>query len=571
MKTGKLSVASMVLCTALLISSQASAANLSKADNLDKRNLPKPEPVPNQLLVSFKSGVSSAEISTQHRNARGRVLKNIRRIGVELVEVSTGTVEEALKAYRKNPKVAFAEPNYRRSLTTLPVPNEGSLPNIPNLFTEQWHLHNSGQGFGEICTIDWNSWQYVCEAPVYWGIPYADIDALKGWGLTQGSPDIKIAVLDSGVECSHPDLSGKCVEQINFATGSSNPDDYIGHGTHVASIAAANTNNQIGTSGVAWEASIGSLKVCAEVEIIPGYYSADCRDGDLAEAIIHAADNGYQVINMSLAGPEDSAVIRNAVEYAWSKGAVLVAGAGNNYDRVIQYPAGYEEVISVASTDHYDNLSSFSTFSNEWVSVAAPGGSISMLDGKGTILAAVPAAYCSWNPDCYDRKSGTSMATPVVAGIAALVWSHIDSPDNAAVRECIEKSAEKTGALGQNFLSWTQHGRVNLYNALLCEQNQGIINENPTALFSSAATGLNVNFTDHSFDPDGTVVSWTWNFGDGGTSTEQNPSHTYAAAGKYTVELTVTDNDGGVSKVFSIEVEVSDSDTTKPKKPKRTR
>ncbi len=570
MKTGKLSVAGVALCTALLICSQASAATLSKVDNPDKKNLPKPEPVPNQLLVSFKSDASSAEISTQHRNTKGKVVKKIRRIGVEVVEVSTDTVEEALRAYRKNPKVAFAEPNYRRSLTTLPPPNEGSLPNIPNLFTEQWHLHNTGQGFGEICTMDLNTFQYVCKAPSYWGIPYADIDALKGWELTQGSADIKIAVLDSGVECTHPDLSGKCVEQINFADGSSNPDDYIGHGTHVASIAAANTNNQIGTAGVAREATIGSLKVCAEVEIIPGYYSADCRDGDLAEAIVYAADNGYQVINMSLAGPEDSAVIRNAVEYAWSKGAVLVAGAGNNYDRIIQYPAGYDEVISVASTDHYDNLSSFSTFSNEWVSVAAPGGSISMFDGKGTILAAVPAAYCGWNPDCYDRKSGTSMATPVVSGIAAMVWSYMDSPDNTKVRECIEISAEKSGALGQNFLAWTKNGRVNLYNALLCEEPPPI-NEHPTALFNSAATGLNVDFSDRSFDPDGTIASWSWNFGDGGTSTEQNPSHTYAAAGKYTVTLTVTDNKDGVSAEFSSEVEVSDSDTTKPKKPKRTR
>jgi thermitase len=248
------------------------------------------------------------------------------------------------------------------------------------------------------------------------------------------------------------------------------------------------------------------------------------------------------------------------VAYAWSKGAVLVAGAGNNYDTVIQYPAGYANVISVASTDHYDNLSSFSTFSKDWVSVAAPGGALSMLDGKGTILAAVPALYCGV-PDCYDRKSGTSMATPVVSGIAAMVRSYRPNLTNAEVRECIEISAEKSGALGQNFLAWTKHGRVNLYNALLCEEPPPE-NEKPTALFNSTIVDLKVDFTDRSFDKDGNIAAWSWEFGDGGgTSIEQNPSHTYQDAGKYTVKLTVTDNRDGVSQ-FTNEVEVSEPDDT---------
>jgi PKD repeat protein len=148
------------------------------------------------------------------------------------------------------------------------------------------------------------------------------------------------------------------------------------------------------------------------------------------------------------------------------------------------------------------------------------------------------------------------MATPVVSGIAALVWSYIQNPTNVKVRECIETTAQQTGALGQDFLAWTKHGRVNLYNALLCTVPQ---NEKPTALFNSAAAGLKVDFTDCSFDSDGTIASWSWEFGDDGTSTEQNPSHTYAAAGTYTIKLTVNDNGGEVSAQFTDEVEVSDS------------
>lgn len=467
MKNWKIT-AGAAFCAVLTLSSIASAG-VGKANKIKKQRT-QPQPVENQVLVSFKQSASASVMAALHSKAMGKVVKKISRIGVEVIEVPEGTVADAVKAYKKNPNVAFAEPNYRRVLTS----TEGSLPapyNVANNFTEQWHLHNTGQGFGATCTFSYETFEYICDAPVYWGVPDADIDAPEGWDLTHGSSDIKIAILDSGVECSHPDFTDpvvKCVEQINFADGCSNADDYVGHGTHVASIAAANTDNNIGTAGIARNAKIGSLKVCAEVPLGLGLYTADCRDSDLIEAIEYAADNNYQVISMSLAGADNSSALQAAVDYAWSQGAVLIAGAGNNYDTVPQYPAAYDNVIAVASTDHYDNLSSFSSFGKDWVSVAAPGGAVSMSDGKGTILAAVPALYCSGDPDCYDWKSGTSMATPVVSGIAAMVWSYIDSPTNVAVRECIESSAEKRGALGQDFLAWTQHGRVNLHDALLC-------------------------------------------------------------------------------------------------------
>ncbi|MCI5131232.1 MAG: hypothetical protein D3904_06845, partial [Candidatus Electrothrix sp. EH2] len=223
-------------------------------------------------------------------------------------------------------------------------------------------------------------------------------------------------------------------------------------------------------------AVIGNLKVCYEEELYPGLpelgVTAYCDDSDVAAAIAYAADNGYQVINMSLGGAEYSETFKLAVDAAWNKGAVLVAGAGNTYGLAKSYPAAYDNVIGVAATDAYDNLASFSTFStdaDDWVSVAAPGE---------TIFAAVPGSACPGDPDCYDWKSGTSMATPVVSGIAAMVWSYlpdptnessyIADPTNADVRNCIEISAQKSGVFGQNFLTWTQHGRVNLHDALLC-------------------------------------------------------------------------------------------------------
>jgi len=210
---------------------------------------------------------------------------------------------------------------------------------------------------------------------------------------------------------------------------------------------------------------------------ILGIISSYCEHEDIAEAIIYATDAGYHVINMSLAGPQPSAVLQNAIEYAWGQGVVIVAGAGNSYTPDKMYPAAFDEVIAVAATDRYDNLAYFSSFSSDiddWVSVAAPGD---------IIFSAIPSNLCGLAPNdpdgCYDWKSGTSMATPIVAGIAAMLWSHLPAPDNIQIRTVIEDSADATGAMGQNFLAWTEHGRVNLNNALT--HDPGPVVEDTTA------------------------------------------------------------------------------------------
>jgi thermitase len=176
--------------------------------------------------------------------------------------------------------------------------------------------------------------------------------------------------------------------------------------------------------------------------------------------MIHAADSGYQVVNMSYAGPQGSQAEADAAAYAWANGVVLVAAASNNYESTPMYPAAFPEVIAVASTDWHDNLSSFSNFGS-WVSVAAPGS---------VIFNTMPNWACGL-PDgdpegCYGWNSGTSMASPVVAGAAGLLWAHLPGATNTMVRDAIETNADATGAMGQNFLAWTQHGRLNVANAL---------------------------------------------------------------------------------------------------------
>jgi len=419
---------------------------------------------PDRLLVAFRPGTAVSEMSAAHLQAGGRVIRSLNTIGVQLISIPAGTVPAAMQQYARNPNVLFAEPNYRRILYR-PATNEGMEPSlgINNLFNEQWGLHNTGQGFGVAVDPLFGT----LSAPAYNGIADADIDAPEGWAITSGNSSVKIAILDSGISCMHADLDTKCIEQVNFVAEHGSPvDDILGHGTHVAAIAAAETNNNVGTAGVAPEASLGSLKVCYEDYTLEwlGIIQGVCEDADIAEAINYAADAGYQVISMSLAGPEYSSTLEAAVNYAWNAGAVIVGAAGNDYTTVHQYPAANDKVIGVAATDYYDNLAYFSSFStdgDDWVSVAAPGH---------IILSAVPGSFCyvaDNDPQgCYDYKSGTSMAAPVVAGIAAVLWSQ-PGATNATVRSSIEEGADKTGALGQNFLAWTRNGRVNLHAALM--------------------------------------------------------------------------------------------------------
>ncbi|MCH8320025.1 MAG: S8 family serine peptidase, partial [Acidobacteria bacterium] len=421
-----------------------------------------PQPfAPDTVLVRFNPGTAASEMGAAHSQAGGKVVKTIAAIGVQVVAVPNGTVLTAVQRYQRNPNVTFAEPNYQRPLF-LPVTQEGSEPSlgIQNFYDEQWGLHNTGLSFG--ATVDPLFGTLI--VPAYTGIADADIDAPEGWNITHGSAAIRIAILDSGVYCTHADLFSKCIEQISFVGNKSlSADDILGHGTHVAGIAAAEPDNGVGIAGVAWEASIGSLKVCYEDYFLAvfGIIQGVCEDADIADAITYAADSGYEVINLSLAGPQFSQTLLSAVNYAWNQGVVIVAGAGNGYSTEKLYPAAFDNVIAVAATDYFDNLAYFSTF-GDWVSVLAPGH---------TILSTVPNELCNMLPDdpegCHDWKSGTSMATPHVSGIAAMLWAQDPNQTNTQVRSSIENSAEEVGALGQNFQAWVQHGRVNLYEALM--------------------------------------------------------------------------------------------------------
>jgi len=286
------------------------------------------------------------------------------------------------------------------------------------------------------------------------------IDAPEAWDITTGSVGITIAIVDSGLDLNHPDLKNKVWTNANeipdngvdddgngyvddtrgwdFVNGDNDPQDDYGHGTHVAGIAAAETSNGDGIAGVSWGAKLLPVKVLNE--------GGEGHLPQLAEGIRYAADNGAKIINLSLGTSVDSSVLREAVDYAYSKGCVLVAQVGDR-NGPVDYPAKYHRVIGVAATDQNDQRASFSNYGLE-VEIAAPGKDI-----KGTLLG---GGYGWW--------SSTGLAAAHVAGLASLIWSYNPTLTAVQVRNVIRLFAVDLGSPGRD--PYYGRGRIDAYAAL---------------------------------------------------------------------------------------------------------
>ncbi|GAF77256.1 unnamed protein product, partial [marine sediment metagenome] len=350
-----------------------------------------------QILVKFKPGTSLPAVAEIHRQLGGQVKETIPGIGVQVVTVPKGQVVAKVKAYSSNAKVAYAEPDF--------VAEALGSPDDP-WFGSQWGM--------------------------------VKVQAPQAWEVTTGSTSINIAILDTGVDLDHPDLANKIVSSISFSTATA--DDVHGHGTHVAGIAAAMTNNGVGVAGLGYTATIMNVKVLGDTGA--GAYSW------IVSGIMWAVDNGAEVINMSLGGSSPSSILEDAINYAWSKGVIVVAAAGNYGNTAPLYPAYYTNCIAVAATDSLDRLAGWSNY-GDWVDVAAPGVGI----------------YATLKNNGYGYKSGTSMAAPHVAGLAALVFTTLsdtngDDKLNDEVRSRIEVNCDDIG------LSGIGYGRINAARAV---------------------------------------------------------------------------------------------------------
>ena len=274
----------------------------------------------------------------------------------------------------------------------------------------------------------------------YWNMQWGPkkIEADWAWNATVGDPSVLVAVVDTGIYYTHPDLTANYVALgYDWVNNDNDPIDDHGHGTHCAGIIAATINNSIGITGLA------QVRIMAEKVLDSGgggYWDW------VANGIINATDCGAKIISMSLGGYGDSELVHDAVRYAYEAGVLVIAAAGNDNTNTKLYPAGYDEVIAVAATDQYDNKASFSNW-GDWIELAAPGVDI---------YSTVPWGYESW--------SGTSMACPHVSGIAALVWSQYPTKTRDWVRLWLRYTADDLGDEG--FDVYYGYGRINARKAV---------------------------------------------------------------------------------------------------------
>lgn len=383
-----------------------------------------------KILVKFKPQISiqSVDLILSAYNARSEKL--IPRINVHVVKVGKETtVEDTLAALQRNPDVLYAEPVYKLRLCV--------TPNDP-LFRNQYALYNPG---GVL---------QIPGSPS--GTSRADIKATGAWDYEKGSENVLVAVIDTGIDYTHPDLKNKVISKgKDFAYNDDDAFDDHYHGTHVSGIIAAETNNNEGVAGIAWNCKILPVKI----------FTADGQaEYDwLIQAIIWAADyekNGLRVsvINMSLGGDESSVALEEALKYAYQKGIVLVAATGNDGSSVL-YPAAYDKYcLAVGASDYNDRIASFSNYGPQ-VDVAAPGvWVLSTYPVFLTIPGRLPYAYAT----------GTSMAAPHAAGLAALIKSRKPWLTPEEIMKIIKYSADDIETKGRD--DYSGYGRINCEKAL---------------------------------------------------------------------------------------------------------
>ncbi|MEA2174957.1 MAG: hypothetical protein QOD00_2549 [Blastocatellia bacterium] len=417
-----------------------------------------------KVLVLFKPGTSYEAIKSIAETHNDEVKDEIESVkGLTLIEDEDGLDAEAVaEEYRHLPSVQYAEPNYQIKLD----PEIGNvnhydsaaqlagrvLDKKPNdqMFAEQWSLSNEGQGGGKAG---------------------ADISALRAWEKTTGSQSVVVAVLDSGVDYTHadlinniwvrpPDLAAYTDDELGgfddihgfSAVGDDDPMDQNGHGTHCAGIIGAEGDNAEGIAGINWK-----------VEIMPLKFMSANGSGTTADAIkaINYVINrkragvNVRIISASWGSTMRSQALEDAIRNAGDEGILFVAASGNssaNSDKSPHYPAGYDlpNVISVAALNRNDELASFSNYGAKSVHVAAPGAEI----------------LSTWLKGSYEEHSGTSMATPLVAGEAALILSVDPNLSVKELRERIFKSVDKLDSLNGKVATG---GRINAAKAVKAE------------------------------------------------------------------------------------------------------
>lgn len=453
-----------------------------------------------------------------------------------LLQDSEADVQAVVEALNRVPGVEYAEPDY--------IGRPGAAPNDPR-YAEQWAL--------------------------------SKIQIEGAWAVVTGSPAVVIAMVDSGIDLDHPDLSpnlwsnpgeiaGNGVDDDgngyvddlrgwNFVSGTSDVWDDNGHGTLVAGIAAARTDNGVGIAGVCGNCRVMPVKVMQP--------SGAANYSDIATGIVYAADKGARVINLALGGYADSRAVRDAIDYAIAKNVVVVGGAGNDDTSAPFYPAAYDDVIAVAGTTNTDTRTAFTNYGS-WVDVSAPG--------EGILTTALGGDYLT--------TSGTSMAAPSGAGLAGLLLTLHPDWTPAMVRLQLMQTADSIDHLNPGYEGKLGSGRLNAAQAvqppvpILTYAGygaDGTANGRPdfgasvglaVSVYNDWADAMNVNATLRTIDPYVTVVTGSAAYGDilsGQTVANTTPFSITIATGAgynhaipFTLDLTA--NNGGYATTLAFTV-----------------
>jgi thermitase len=352
-----------------------------------------------RLLAGRRDAVDTEPPEGMWRQFRVLEKRHIAGLGVHVLDVAEESMETTRQALLGTGLFDYVEPDYYAE-------TGATSPNDPS-YISQWHLPKIGSA--------------------------------DAWTMTTGSASVVVAVIDSGVYAAHPDLASKLVAGWNFVKSNADTSDVIGHGTEVAGALGAATNNGIGVAGVSWGSLVMPLVVVDNSNFAA--YS------DIAAAIQYAVDRKVRVINVSIGGAASSAVLQSAVDYAWSRGALVFAAAMNNGQSTPYYPAACTHAVGVSATDENDHRASFSNF-GPWIALSAPGADIlTTMNGGG-----------------YGYVNGTSFAAPIAAGVAALVLAANPQLSNQDVLSALKQGADSPGTPGFDpQFGW---GRVNAWKAV---------------------------------------------------------------------------------------------------------
>jgi len=394
--------------------------------------------IPGRLIIKFKPTAELRATQSVMQELNLTTIQSVSELNIVTVKIPAGkTIEQVIEECKQYSQVEYAEPDYK--LFALEIPNDPD-------FSKLWGLHNTGQTGGK---------------------SDADIDAPEAWDMEKGKQDILVAIIDTGIDYNHPDLKDNIwrnpgeipgnnrdddnngfVDDVygwDFANNDADPFDDNLHGTHVAGTIGAVGNNNRGVVGVNWRVSLMALKFLTT--------DGSGSTSDAIKAITYGAKMGVQIMNNSWGGGGFSQALKDAIVFARDRGVLFVAAAGNesrDTDKDPNYPSNYdvENVISVAASTSRDELAIFSNYGATTVDFAAPGENI----------------YSTVPGNSYRSLNGTSMATPHVAGAAALVWAHF-SPINDF------RMVKYRMMGGVDFISGFQNqllfeGRLNVKNAL---------------------------------------------------------------------------------------------------------